>query len=302
MIQACERRKGGNYGMFGYVTPCKPELRIREWESYRATYCGLCGQLGREYGFVSRMFLNYDLVLVALMADSLAGEMGSVCRCRCIASPVRRHCILQTTGGLRLAAAAMVLLCWYKLEDDRADERGPRALAAGGLRLLLRGAWRKAAAAYPDLDAELAAQTRAQQELEAARAKSPDQAAEPTGRMCAAILGRCAPSPADRPALERLGLFLGKILYWLDAAEDLEADRQRGRYNVFLLQGMSREQAIARAQELCRMAAGEIALCYNLLPWQHSKTILDNIIFLGLAQSISRAGKPSGARSRHPEP
>ena len=287
--------------MFGYVTPCKPELRVREWESYRATYCGLCGQLDRDYGFMARMFLNYDLVLVALMADSLAGEMGGVCRSRCIASPVRKHCILQSTQGLRLAAAAMVLLCWYKLADDRVDEKGPRALAAGALRLLLRPAWRKAKAAQPELDAELAAQTLAQQRLEADQAKSPDQAAEPTGRMCAAILRQCAPSPADRPALERLGLFLGKILYWLDAAEDLEQDRQRGRYNVFLLQGMTHEQAVARAQELCRMAAGEIALCYNLLPWRHSKTILDNIIFLGLAQSIQRAGQPAARKSRRPE-
>ena len=41
---------------------------------------------------------------------------------------------------------------------------------------------------------------------------------------------------------------------------------------------------------------------YNLLELRLNRPILDNIIFLGLAQSISRAGKPSGARSRHPEP
>ena len=51
-----------------------------------------------------------------------------------------------------------------------------------------------------------------------------------------------------------------------------------------------------------RLAAGEVARCYNLLELRLNRPILDNIIFLGLAQSISRAGKPSGARSRHPEP
>ena len=60
--------------MFGYVIPRKSELRVREWESYRAYYCGLCKELGREYGFLSRFVLNYDLVLLALTADSLAGE------------------------------------------------------------------------------------------------------------------------------------------------------------------------------------------------------------------------------------
>lgn len=28
--------------MFGYVTPCKMELKIKEYEKFRAYYCGLC--------------------------------------------------------------------------------------------------------------------------------------------------------------------------------------------------------------------------------------------------------------------
>ncbi|MFT9057020.1 MAG: DUF5685 family protein, partial [Ethanoligenens sp.] len=28
--------------MFGYVKPFKPELKIREFEAYRAVYCGMC--------------------------------------------------------------------------------------------------------------------------------------------------------------------------------------------------------------------------------------------------------------------
>ncbi|WP_283129067.1 DUF5685 family protein, partial [Allofournierella massiliensis] len=31
--------------MFGYVTPEKPEMKVKEFESYRAMYCGLCKQL-----------------------------------------------------------------------------------------------------------------------------------------------------------------------------------------------------------------------------------------------------------------
>ena len=60
--------------MFGYVLPCKPELKVREWTRYRAYYCGLCKELGREYGLFSRFLLNYDLVLLALCADAARGE------------------------------------------------------------------------------------------------------------------------------------------------------------------------------------------------------------------------------------
>ena len=46
-------------------------------------------------------------------------------------------------------------------------------------------------------------------------------------------------APGSR-ALERLGLFVGKIIYYLDAAEDYEKDTRNGAYNVFALQGLSK--------------------------------------------------------------
>lgn len=278
--------------LFGYVTPAKPEMKVKEFESYRAVYCGLCKQLKADYGFVSRFLLNYDLVTVALLADGLSGQQGSPCAERCIASPVRKRCLLRRTEGLRLAAASLVLLSWYKLADDEADEGFFKRLAAGTLRFLLRGAHRKAAAAYPGVDAVLAAETRRQQELEARQSQNSDEAAEPTGLMTGAIFALCAKAPEQEHILRRLGLVLGKVLYWLDAAEDYEKDQKKGRYNVYLLQGLTKEQAVAQAQFSCRMAAGEAARCYNLLELQLNRPILDNIIFLGLPASIQRAGQP----------
>ena len=32
--------------MFGYVRPYRPELRVREDEYYKGTYCGLCKAMG----------------------------------------------------------------------------------------------------------------------------------------------------------------------------------------------------------------------------------------------------------------
>ena len=106
--------------MFGYVTPDKGEMKVREYECYRAVYCGLCMQLKADYGFVSRMLLNYDLVTVALLADGISGEKGSPCMKRCMANPLRRRCMHAGPQGLRLAAASLVLLSWYKLQLAKA--------------------------------------------------------------------------------------------------------------------------------------------------------------------------------------
>ena len=32
----------------GYVTVYKPELKIKEWETFRAYYCGLCYAIGES--------------------------------------------------------------------------------------------------------------------------------------------------------------------------------------------------------------------------------------------------------------
>ena len=99
--------------MFGYVLPCKPELKVREWTRYRAYYCGLCKELGREYGLFSRFLLNYDLVLLALCADAARGEAPAACSERCIASAAK-HPVLPASTGTRLAASALALTAYYK--------------------------------------------------------------------------------------------------------------------------------------------------------------------------------------------
>ena len=56
--------------MFGYIMINKPELKIREFETYRSYYCGLCESLKR-YGLLGRSMLTYDMTfLVMLLSDS----------------------------------------------------------------------------------------------------------------------------------------------------------------------------------------------------------------------------------------
>ena len=47
--------------MFGYVTIDKPELRFREFDTYRSYYCGLCRELREGYGVPGQLTLTYDL-------------------------------------------------------------------------------------------------------------------------------------------------------------------------------------------------------------------------------------------------
>ena len=135
--------------MFGYVLPLTAELKVREWHAYRAYYCGLCKELKREYGFLSRFLLNYDLVLPALLADGMAGTQARMCPERCMANPVEKRPMCQSTAGLALAADALVLTVYYKLADDLADERFFKRLPALVLWPFLSRMRKKAARLWP---------------------------------------------------------------------------------------------------------------------------------------------------------
>ena len=53
--------------MLGYIRTSQGELRVREYEVYRALYCGLCKHMGKCTGQCSRMTLSYDFVFLAAL-------------------------------------------------------------------------------------------------------------------------------------------------------------------------------------------------------------------------------------------
>ncbi len=285
--------------MFGYVLPVKCEMKVKDFDAYRAAYCGLCMQLKASYGNVSRLFLNYDLVLVAVLADALSGEAGTVRARACVASPVAKHAMLHGTPGLSLAADALVLLTHQKLCDNIQDEPFPKSVLYRAGQPFSAGPYKKAKQRRPALAAVVEEQMARQRNIEAAKSDSMDEAADPTAKMCEAIFAAAAPDEKNRAILGRLGLFAGQIVYLLDAAEDFDEDAAKGRYNPLVAAGLSKADAVEKVKTRCRMAAGEIALCYNLLEPKRYRDILDNIFFLGLPVGIEAAGTKRSTRRPH---
>ncbi len=285
--------------MFGYLLPYKPEMKVREFECYRAVYCGLCKQLSKDYGFLPRMFLNYDMLLLTLLADGLSGQGGNPVLQRCIANPKKR-CMLSDTFGLQLGADCTILASWYKLLDDKQDESWAKGTAAAAGEALLKKAFEKAACRHPEIDKVMQTASRQQQHLEQQGSKSYDQAADPTAQMTAAMFKACSHDPAQQRLLFRMGLFIGKIIYYLDAAEDYPKDKEKQRYNVFLQNQLSFEQGVEAAKAQCSMAAAEAARCYQQLQLKLNKPIWDNILYLGIPNAIQNAGKPRVPMKKHP--
>lgn len=278
------------FAMFGYVLPLKSEMKVKEFECYRANYCGLCKQLQQDYGFFSRFFLNYDLVLLSLLSDALSDTPGEMRFEGCFANPISKRCTCHNTPGLTLSSSGLLLLTYYKFCDNILDENIFKKNGYRFLKLFFKPLFKRAKKKYPQVDAVLKEQMNQQAKLEKENCADIDIAAEPTGKMCHILFSIAAENSPQQDIVARMGLFIGQIVYLLDAAEDYEEDLEHGRYNIFLQMNLTKEQAITLAQQRCYMAAGEIALCYNLLDIKQHKEILDNIFFLGLPAGIQQAG------------
>ena len=50
--------------MFGYVTANEPELKVKDFQRYKAYYCGLCHILKEKYGHVGQLTLTYDMTFL----------------------------------------------------------------------------------------------------------------------------------------------------------------------------------------------------------------------------------------------
>ena len=76
--------------MFGYVRPRHTELLVREYDFYRAVYCGVCRSMKKKTGRASSFALSYDVVFLALVRMLYTDRALSCRKCRCMAHPCKK--------------------------------------------------------------------------------------------------------------------------------------------------------------------------------------------------------------------
>ena len=69
-------------------------MKIRDYETYRSYYCGLCHTLLKRYGRKGQALLSYDLTFLNILLESLYEEPLTEKKERCIVHPAKRHHIV----------------------------------------------------------------------------------------------------------------------------------------------------------------------------------------------------------------
>lgn len=275
--------------MFGYILPEKPEMKIKEYELFRAFYCGVCKSIGDRYGLLPRLTLNYDSAFLAILLGSTAGDKLQVRMERCIAHPGKKKNIVRNNAIIDYASDINIILAYYNLDDDWKDER---SLLSGSARALLKPAYKKIRKKNSEICAIIENRLEELHKLEKEGCRSVDMAAEPFARLMEAVFlyKPLLSVPGNAETLGWIGYNLGKWIYILDAFDDIEKDVRKKVYNPLVSQyeykegdiGKFRDQIRSRVEFNLTYTLSQVAKAFDLLNVKNNSGILENIIYMGM--------------------
>ncbi len=270
--------------MFGYIRVGKPELKIKEYEMYKAVYCSLCKRLGKDYGIFSRFALSYDFTFTALTELALSDSFCGVIRKRCTFNPFKKCTYCINDEHFALSSAALIILGYYKIKDDIKDEKGFKKLSAKFKKLLFGNPYKKAKKAFPEIDDISKEYFSNQEKAERNERVSLDDAAEPSSIMLEKLLPMCARDEMDKKVLSFLGRLMGRYIYLLDCLVDRQRDIKKGSFNP--LSEMDEKEAKDKIKAQLYIVINEAKSTFELLNIKRFKNILGNIIYVGLEDTM----------------
>ncbi len=279
--------------MFGYVRVTGSELKVKEHEFYRGTYCGLCRSMGKCTGQCSRMTLSYDFAFLALIRIALQNDTFSFGQKRCIAHPLRKRNYMKQNPSLVFCSGAAALLNYHKIMDDLTDEKGIKKLRALLLRPFMSSARRRALkAGLGVLDQKIADGLLRLSEAERSAVSSVDIPARAFGDILGEIISFELEGAEKRVAFA-LGSAVGKWIYIADALDDWSEDLEKKRYNPFLRLYGNRfpsPDELDGIQIALKNELYEAEAAIDLIDFESIdiKNIVLNILYLGMPDRIEQ--------------
>ncbi len=259
--------------MFGYVNINKNELKVKDFNLYRAYYCGVCQALRKRLGTAGRLALSFDMTFLAVLLDGLYDLNAEKRKRRCAPHMIAPHNSLEG-DACSYAADMNILLAYDNLEDKWYDSKNPGAKAGA---MLLKRKRNRLAKLYPRQAKAVEDYISKLHEAEKARKTDLDAVAGLTGEMLGEIF--CFREDEWSETLRKLGFFTGKFIYLADAFEDYDDDKKSGSYNPFVLNNINKEKDGMR---ILTMMAAEAARAFEALPIDKNLDILRNIIYSGI--------------------
>lgn len=260
--------------MFGFVTANVGELTEVQRNRYGAVYCGICRSIGARWGQLPRMTLQYDMVFLALLLMSLYEPEEVSGKGRCLPHPLRSRPWVDS-DVIRYCADMNVALAYWKSVDDWRDDG---KAAAKYVAKRLEKPCAAIAKEYPRQWEAMERCMEALSELEDKGCTDIDRNAACFGALMAELL--VFREDHWQRMLWQMGDGLGRFIYYMDAAVDMERDRKKGSYNPWLTNGSTYTQKYI--ENILVMLLDSCTRFYEALPLVQDKELLDNILYSGI--------------------
>ncbi len=261
--------------MFGYVNINKPELKVKDFYKYKAYYCGLCRTLRKKYGPFGQLTLSYDMTFLVILLSSLYESDTVNKKSRCVVHPVRKQNIL-TNEITEYVADMNIALTYHHLRDDWQDEKSVAGLTGSEV---LKRKYKKIAKKYPRQCQGILECLNRLQECEKKNETDLDTVSRCFGDLMSELFTYRKDVYEER--LRKIGFYLGKFIYILDAYDDIEKDMKHNNYNPL----KSEYESENFDEECIRILTRMMVDCSNefeKLPCLNDIEILRNILYEGV--------------------
>ena len=276
--------------MFGYVKIYKDELKIKDWNRYRAYYCALCRGIA-SYSQLHRLLLSYDMTFLTILAGC---DIDTAFCCRNKAQPNCHGsvgCFAKCSGDskLQFLSAFSILLQYEKIKDDVIDGDRKKRLFIP----LLKKGYFKAKDTYPEMATIVEQQMQRLRALELNDCTDLVQLQECFARIFKDVFRHL---PGESESTQKI---LGEIVYhvaaWvylIDMYDDQEKDKIDNNFNPLLHVNM-RNDSINTEELMLGLLAEHIEQAkvqLQVLPYSDGTAILENILCWGLPAQMQKIG------------
>lgn len=264
--------------MFGYITVNKEELSEENIKIYQSYYCGLCQTIKKDYSVKAQMALNYDMTfLIVLLTGLYEPQKTEQSMFTCGMHPTKKR-LLNVNEITEYAAAMNIILAYYNLVDDWNDEKN---VAKKTFAAFLKKDYEKARDKYKRQADVIERYIKEMSKLEGSYEKNIDTVAAATGEM----LGEIFAWKQDEwyHELKKLGFYLGKFIYIMDAYEDIERDIKKNSYNPLIELASSDCRNFDKTCEMMLTSMlSEAAKTFERLPILLYADIIRNVLYSGV--------------------
>ncbi len=275
--------------MFGYVRVYSPQLKVWENELYKSIYCGLCRHGGKHTTRLTRFFLNYDFVALAVMRMAFSGEKAVIKKHFCPYCP-KRKLMIEPNDSLFYTADAFVILSYYKLLDDKNDTKGIKKLISSIPPAFLS----KEAQRAEKRRIGLAECFKGQLEMLSEKEKKNESCIDSVADCFAVLLGKTLSyelEGANERIAYEIGYHMGRYIYIIDALDDFKKDIEEHNYNPLIsmycdIKGLKDHMEIIIST--LNASLNRVKSAVELIENVEYKGIIDNIVTDGCENVITR--------------